>query len=233
MPRLVVFVEGKGDTKAVVRLVARLLDERKAFDGSLYLDDNPIRIGPIERVTGRKADEWLRKLKLARLRPDLGGVLLVLDGDRDTVEGRPFCSGSVAQLLAERARGAGAGTLFSVACVFAMREFESWLIGGIASLAGRTLPDGSAGVTPDATFPKDAEMIRGCKEWLAQHMKNGYNPTIHQLPLVNMLDLRMLRASGLRSFARLEHALDELVAAIRVANHVSTPMKQTSVRKEP
>ncbi len=143
MKKLVLLVEGQGDVAAVPTLVKRLFTERGAWQ-HLGLDPLPIQVGEVRKLTGapKSRELWLKRLKLAGLRPDTGAILLVLDGDADAVEGQPFCAVEVARRLAERAAIIGAGQLFSLACVFAIQEFESWLIAAVESLAGKRLPDG-------------------------------------------------------------------------------------------
>src|SRR5437660_2588351 len=125
--RLVCCVEGKGDRYSVPVLVRRLLKERpNSASGDIVVEPEPIRIGGLERITGTEGrrQEWLKKVELVtRNRKNVGAVLVVLDGDHKTIEGRPFCPGIVACELAERAKAVQAGTKFSLGCVFACKEF--------------------------------------------------------------------------------------------------------------
>jgi hypothetical protein len=153
--RLVLFVEGEADARAVPLLVKRLVTELAAWD-VVHLDEHAFKIGGIHNITGaRRRAEWVDKLNAAiRTRDKLGSILLVLDGDSDTtVEGERFCAQRIARLFVERARSVGAGSVFSLACVFALQEYESWLLAGARSLAGKTLPDGRSGLRADATPP--------------------------------------------------------------------------------
>ena len=133
----------------------------------------------------------------------------------------------MARSLAERAAGAGAGRLFSLACVFALQEFESWLIAGVESLAGRRLPDGRAGVM--AKHPPKPSKIevapRDAKGWLDRAMATGYKATTDQEPLTKIVELDAIRAAGLRSFRRLESAIDDLVDAARNNAPVISPRR--------
>ena len=220
---MLVLVEGKGDVRAVGRLVGRLLAEKAAFD-CLFLDDEAFKIGSIERLTGNNRHEWIRLLQAAyRVRSQTAAMLVLLDGDADAVEGQTFCAMTVARSLAERAAYVGAGTLFSLACVFAVKEFEAWLIAGIESLAGRNLPDRISGIRAGVVAPLNPEQIRDCKGWLRENMQRPYNPTIHQEPMARLLDLQRLRDRNVRSFMRLEHAVDELIMAVRSGKHISSP----------
>jgi len=114
--------------------------------------------------------------------------------------------------------------------VFACQEYESWLIAGVEALAGRPLPpDGRPGVHPGTTAPAgNLELApRDAKKWLGKHMASGYKPTMDQGPLTKLLveNLGPVRQRALRSFRRLETALQELVNAIRSGNHIVTPEK--------
>jgi len=221
--RLVVISEGDGDVEAAHSLVHRILKEINPWD-CLWLDPNVIRAGGLQNLTGRKATNWTNKLRVAQNRGDLGGVLLVLDGDAERVEGAAFCAKDVATELATRAASAGGGSTYSVACVFACPEFETFLIAGIGSLAGKPLPNGRPGIDPSAQAPPNLETApRDAKGWLRQHMRAGYRPTRDQKPLTDMVSLDDIRKYGLRSFRRLENALRELVEAIRGDSHVTSP----------
>jgi hypothetical protein len=223
--RLVLFVEGHSDVAGASVLVERLLKEQSPWD-CLYLDPNPMRVGGIESLSGndKNQQKWRRFLGVARQRKSLGAVLLILDCDADRVEGENFCAATVARRLCQRARDAGAGTLFSVACVFAMRELESWLIAGIGSLAGKNLPDSRPGVRPDPPSPPPViEARRNAKGWLNSAMLRGYKQSIDQMPLARMVDLEEIRGQQLRSFEHLEHAIGLLVTALRSGNHILSP----------
>ncbi|HXG12219.1 MAG TPA: DUF4276 family protein [Gemmataceae bacterium] len=225
LKRLVLFVEGQGDEDAVPVLVRQLLTEYNAWD-CLFLDPNPFRVKKVTDLIGRNEKNWRRYLGAARKRSNLGGILLLLDGDVRLAKRRSFCARDIGCELSRLARQEGAGSLFSVASVLALQEFESWLIAGIDAIAGKPLPDGRPGVRAGTTAPAgDLEVTpRDAKQWLRQHMDSGYKPTTDQEPLTRLLieDLGPLRARGMRSFRRLESALKQLVA-VRSGRHVATP----------
>jgi hypothetical protein len=148
-----------------------------------------------------------------------------LDGDADRFEHGMFCAWKAAVTLADRSKDVGGGSLFSVACVFARQEYESWIIAGVESLAGRSLPDGRPGVKAGTVAPPSPEKApRDAKGWLSKNINGGYKPTTHQLPLTDMVDVSMIRNRNLRSFRRVENALRQLVDAIRSGQHVVTPL---------
>jgi hypothetical protein len=236
--RLVLLVEGDGDVEAAPVLVSRLLHEHSAFD-AVFLDSHPLRVGDYSKI--RRSDkyprirehdfgEWRRLLQYAARRPNVGGCILLLDGDSPiTLEGKPFCARDAARRLAAEAQKVGAGKVFSVAVVFACMEFESWLIAGIDSLLGKPLPDGRKEM-PDC-LPRDVQTPpnpdtspRDAKGWLRRVMATGYKPARDQAALTRLVDLSVIRRrKEVRSFRRMESAIGEIVAAIRSGNHVVTP----------
>jgi len=222
--RLVLFVEGPGDVEAAPVLLKRLLNEYNAFD-AVVPDPNPFRVGEYSKICKDDCAEWRRLLLAAAKRRNFGGCLLLLDGDsRAKIEGKPFCAMRAARRLADEARKVGGGSLFSVAIVFACMEFESWLIAGAKSLAGKQFMDGR--MMPDRieAIPGDLESApRDAKAWFRGFMKTGYNPTRDQAELTRLVDLSLVRQKGMRSFRRLERAIGELVAAIRSGEHAATP----------
>jgi hypothetical protein len=223
MRRLVLFVEGEGEAEAVPTLVRRLINEKGEWHGIL-LDDHPFRVGSVEKLVKGDYREWKRFLGASLKRPNVGGVLLILDGDAQKVGGKKFCAGDVAKSLAGAAVHVGAGRTFSVAVVFARQEFESWLIAGMPSLRGRALPDGRL-IDPDAKAPEgDLEVSpRDAKGWLSTIVERGYKPTRDQAALTRLVDLNAIRARGLRSFRRLESAVSTLLEAIQSNRPTASP----------
>jgi len=235
--RLVLMVEGYGDREAAPVLVTRLLKElhtsKPAFD-AVVLDKEPFRIGNYSNIRSSEGksgnpnfDKWRRYLQAAAKRKNLGGCLLLLDGDcENTLPDQKFCAADAAKLLTAEAQKVGAGKLFSVAVVFACMEFESWLISGIESLKGKSLPDGRKGIPSDlpnnVSVPSDPEKApRDAKRWLNKVIK-GYSPTRDQAALTHIVDLNLIHNSS-RSFRRLKSALDVLVNAICSGRHVLSP----------
>jgi hypothetical protein len=214
MRRLILFVEGEGEADAVPTLVRRLLEQGPAYHDWLLLDDKPFRVGSVEKLVKEDFKDWKRLLGASLKRPDVGGVLLILDGDCERITGKAFCAGEMAKSLAAQATHVGAGKLFSVAVVFARQEYESWLIAGIASVAGQALPDGRL-ISPDARAPDGdlEESPRDAKRWLGKVVEGGYKPTRDQAAVTKLIDLDAIRARNLRSFRRLESAISSLRTA--------------------
>lgn len=222
--RLVSFVEGQGDAAATPILLSKIVTELSGHDIA-YVDPSPFTIKGIGQLSGKNAANWPNKLRAAALRGNLGGVLLLIDGDSDRFEDRAFCPVQAAQTLSERARGAGAGTIFSVVIVFACQEYESWLLAGIESLAGMVYRDGTNAIRRDAKSPKsDLDSApRNAKGPLGKCLTQGYNEAIDQEVLTQMMALDSIRSRGMRSFRRLESAVSTLVKAFRDGIHIVSP----------
>ena len=225
MKRLVLLVDGVGDAAAAPILAKRLLSEYNAFD-VVILDPAPFRVGAYSKISKNGFAEWQRYLAAAAKRKDCGGCILLLDGDSNAkVANQPFCAMRAARLLAAEARKLGAGTRFSVAVVFACMEFESWLIAGAASLVGKTFPDRrKVNLSTGTQVPPDPEVApRDAKSWFRKIIETGYKPARDQAELTRLVEIDEIRARNMRSFRRLESALQELVVAFRKGVHVVTP----------
>ena len=224
--RLLLFVEGDGDREAVPVLVKRLLTEMNAWS-DVVLDVQSFVVGNVSDLTAQAGKEWVSKLNFARKRPKLGAVLLVQDGDLGRIRREEFCAATFGLRLAQWARGAGAGTNFSVATVFACQEYESWVLACADRLAGLPLTDGRPGLRSDTTAPEgDLERApRDAKGWLDRHIEAGYKPTRDQRLVTELMvdHLDAVRARGMRSFQRLEKALGELVNAVRTGTPIVSP----------
>ena len=237
--RLVLLVEGQGEVEAAPILVDRLLKSyhvnEPVFD-AIFLDTTPFRVGgyPKIRSSGRSSKnrqpnfyEWRRLLQVAvTSRRNVGGCLLLLDGDSETtLPGQKFCAAQAAHLLVQEAEKVGAGKLFSLAIVFACMEFESWLIAGVDSLVNKPFSDGRSGIrTLTQPIPSDPEKDpRDAKGWFWKTMTMGYKPTRDQAELTQLVDLNAIRSREMRSFHRLESAIHGLVDAIRSGKHTVTP----------
>jgi hypothetical protein len=220
MKRLVLLVEGDGEVQAVPSLVGRLLTQLPDdCQGQLFLDNAPMRIGGVHQITGKRQGDLARHLGNAAKRSKLGAALLVLDGDADRVEGKPFCAVEVARTLAQRATAAGAGAAFSFAAVFLRQEYESLLL---------AVADQFLGLKPGVALPPaPEESPRDAKGWLHENLVDGYNPTDRQLELTRAVkDWEPVRL--LNCFQRLEHALTELAVAVTTSQHIVSPQPPAS-----
>jgi len=219
---LVLMVEGDSEAASVPGLVHRLLDGCNGHD-ALYVGTT-MRVGGLQNLVHAGSEErWLRFLHRAALKPNLGAVLLLLDGDTKarhplrTSEGeKVFCARTLAGLLARLAeRHTEAGKQFSVAVVFARQEFESWLLAGCPELASR--------LAGTVSHPEEAP--RDAKGRIAELTGVPYKETTHQPHYTRRLDVDVLlnRVPKMRSFHRMQHAMQQLTEAARSGRHVCTP----------
>jgi hypothetical protein len=208
---LVLMGEGDGDVQALPVLTKRLISEMHGWD-VIHLDRNrPFEIGDIYGLAKDGYSKWIRLLSAAlTTRPGIKMVLTVLDGDAPCFPAgskEQFCASTVAKdMVANAISKLGAGNRFSLAVVFACQEYESWLIAGIDSLPG------------------DLELApRDAKKWLVAQMETGYRASRDQVALTEAVELNAVRKCNLRSFRRLEHAIQLLIEAQRRNEHIATP----------
>ncbi len=229
MKGLVLLGEGHGEVHALPILIRRLLEQRQTR-GEFYVDPHVIRDGPSHLVKWDKGagkpdcSGWVKRIELAVRTRDVGAILAVYDGDAATFpagSNDAFCAMTAARLMAAAATSAGAGKMFSLSVVFACKEYETWIVAGIESLAGRRLPDGRLIIPAGTTFPP-GEPETHSKAWLLRNCPS-YRPRRDQASLTELLDLNVVRAKKLRSFQRLENSLDQLTKAVASGRHISTP----------
>src|SRR5262249_16233305 len=131
--------------------------------------------------------------------------------------------------LAEWAKITGAGKLFSVACVFARQEFESWVIACAEELAGKKLPDGRDGIVPGTKTPKNdlEQSPRNAKGCLNKKIPGGYKESTDQELLTRLMvdQLASPRLIEMRSFRRLRNAVNQLSEAIKNGKHMVSPFQ--------
>ncbi|MCY2954652.1 MAG: DUF4276 family protein [Planctomycetota bacterium] len=231
--KLILLGEGDGDCAALPVLAKRIITEKAGWDALRFDRRAPLRIGGVGKLVRDNCRRWIDYLRFALHRGDVGAVLVVLDGDDKCYppgSSSPFCAAVAAKDLVSQARSlAQAGSAYSLAVVFACMEYESWLIAGVSSLAGKALRDGRPGVRPNTQPPPNnlEREKRGAKQWLAEHMQTGYNEPLDQAPLTEMVDFGLIRTRvEMRSFRRLEHAIEQLIDANRSGFHVATPLAE-------
>jgi hypothetical protein len=202
MKRLVLLGEGHGETDALPILVRKVLSKTTASK-RVPLEKDLIRLGASRVFRWNKAasqpdyTEWHKGIRLAARRSNGGGVLAVYDGDLKSFppgSGTAFCARNAPRSLAAAAVAEGAGKTFSLAVVFACREYETWLVAGAESLRGRRFRDGRLALPATATIPPGEPESHG-KRWLDRNYPN-YRPTLDQGPLTELLDLALVRTKS-------------------------------------
>lgn len=193
MPKIIPIVEGDGDVAAVPNLIRRILGERfQRYDWSV---GHPKRAHSLA-VLRRDLEKYIL---YAESESDCAGTLILLDLD----DGCPMQE-ALALDISIRA----IHHFLPVAIVFACKEYETWFLASIESLAGQyTLP-------AEISAPVDVEKIRGAKEWITDRMAPGriYKETDHQPAMSAYMDLE-LAANRSRSFRRLISAIEDLLQA--------------------
>ena len=229
MKRLVLIGEGQGEVHALPVLVGKILLS-KDRNSTLFVDKDVIRFASSRVLRPDKSrqrpdfTEWIKAVTIAARRSNVGAVLAVYDGDLKFFppgSDLPFCAAIVAKSLATAATTAGAGKTFSLSVVFALAEYETWLVAGAESLKGRYLTNGRTAISTNAVFPPGDPESHG-KSWLEHNCPN-YRPSRDQSALTELLDIECVRSKKLRSFQRFEHALDQLLQAVTDNTHISTP----------
>jgi len=123
-----------------------------------------------------------------------GGILVVADADDDCpIE------------LADRLRELAGQQMSKLTVAVAVREFESWFLASIRSLAGH------GAVRPDADYPKDPDIRRDAKGALSSLMATTYRATLHQPAFAELMDLGAAMRS--RSFSHLVSSVGYLLGA--------------------
>ncbi len=203
--KIYAIVEGQGEANhplnsgksAIVTLISKMLTELNYWE-----------IFPAEKRSSFrmpygdffKGDKLERVIRYHKMFDDCVALLVLLDMDDD-------CPKEKAADIVSRINQMG-DLPFSVVVVCAKREYESWFL---ASL--ETIHDGQ-------TYPSDSESKRDAKGWLRRNFK--YKQTRHQAEYTRRLDIALTRSRS-RSFRRLYHAFEEIVAAAQAGRSVITP----------
>lgn len=209
MGRIVLIGEGQGDDEALPALVGKFLHGRSPW----FVDDKVIRGGEYNKLASPRGsfDELRRMLSIALLRKDTRAILIVIDAD--VLEGG-ITPCQAAKNILEAAKEIGAGTKFSLSVVFADQEYESWFIAARDQLAGTQINGISLKRGNFLDVPSPIESRRDAKGWVRKHLMPSYNEEAHQgLLTKEMLKDASLVHSASRSFRRMAHAVEELIAA--------------------
>jgi len=196
-------VEGQGDEASVPLLLRRLRDEAQAWGLEV---GRPHRKRRTQLV---KKDSLQSAVRVAVLREDCAGILVLFDADDD-------CPKELGPTLEGWAREAAGGKPCAV--VMANREYEAWFLASIEALRG------TAAILPDATSHSNPEAPRDAKGELERRMPRSatYSPTVDQAALTARLDLASTYRRC-RSFRKLVSAFGDLAVAAGVAPAVWPP----------
>lgn len=196
MHTLHLLVEGEGDMQAAPILLRRLLQEKLGRYDWQVDPKHTMKVWGLAKLRGRLSD-YIEHL---RNKPACHGAMILLDlEDQLPCEEAPALAEEIAALQP---------LPFPVVVVFACREFESWFLASLESIA-----NGSELFTNGLTYPNDPEAKRGAKEELDKRMPPlvKYKEVLHQAEFTKLLSFEQARRAP--SFRRLERALGELLTA--------------------
>lgn len=199
-------VEGDGDVVAAPILLRKILSE----DLGRY-DVGVLKPRPTNgKGTMKKRIENF--VKYAQLTPDCHAILILFDADTEC---------ALTQVAELTQRCGVLGSAIPIAIVCAVSEYESWFLASLDSLKfeGRTI------IPDDATFLGSCEGVQDPKGWINEQLPAGrrYKETKDQASLTSCVDISQASANS-RSFARLSHAVAELVSAIDAGTSTVTPV---------
>lgn len=191
MRSIISIVEGLGDIKAVPALLTRILQNEGQWSwyaGKAHQAHNlhTLKKG-LERFLRHAANE-----------KNCAAILILLDLDDG-------CPKKEAESLALEIQTFNLPQ--PVAIAFAHREYEAWFLASLPTIAGHY------GLPSDVLYEGDVESKRDAKGWFKQRMLGRkYNPLIHQKKFTSLIDLELAYENS-RSFRRLYHAIEQLLAA--------------------
>lgn len=185
-------------------LLRRLLHERhQRYDVDIARPKNAHGSGKLIR-------DLEKFLSYAALTPGCGSILVLIDADER-------CPKEFADSLASRSEALALDKPAAIVC--AKCEYETWFLASLDTIRGR------AAISDTASFRGEVESLRGVKEWLNDQMPadRTYKETVDQPSLTPFIDLSLAHANS-RSFRRLCHGVEQLLAAMDSGLPVVTPL---------
>jgi hypothetical protein len=208
MRRIVALVEGDGDCQAVPKLISRICQKENL--SNIYIDETPIRIGGYAGLLKDNYNSLKRHINNALRRKECDRILLLLDGDSKRIAGKEFCVKQAVAEILSIAQSEGAGNRYEFDVVFAMQEFESWIIAGLPeSIVTQPNDEISIKSLPNVDFSKLEDAPRDAKKALSYSMTCSYKENIHQVRFVKVLDLDLISAR-MKSFRKMYRAVTKL-----------------------
>ena len=189
-------VEGHGELEAVPALLHRIATA-VGHPGEILVNP-PIRVKSGSFINDR---DYFRKhvmLATGKAASRRGAVIILLDCD--DARNCPAVLGPALLKQAQEVRND-----VPILVGLAWREYETWLVSAVRSLAGQH------GLPAEIEPPPDPEGIRGAKEWLGDRMSYGYDPITHQAAFTRLFDLEQARTVS--SFERFYRRVESLINA--------------------
>ncbi|MDR1923890.1 MAG: DUF4276 family protein [Planctomycetaceae bacterium] len=223
MKRLVLMVEGSGDVDSATNITARMLNHLSQQSAPHLYVNQVMKVGDVNALLSPKQGK--DNIKLIRLlrsvenqSADLGGVLVLIDGDADfvlTTNGRQqFCPVTIGRYMVDLAvQNTCAGKRYSFAVVFANREFESWILAGHPDFMTRTVDDDLE------KYPRNA------KKKIEEITKQPYREVLDQIKYTREIDIEYIlkRQPRMRSFHRFDHALRQINESVLSNRLICSP----------
>ena len=203
MKKIVALVEGDGDIKSVSLLLKRILVQQSL---SNWMPGLPRVVHSVQNLI-KNVDRTISCISKDK---DCHALLVLLDLDDG-------CPKQVATSLSGIIRSYNLP--FPVAIVLAHREYESWFLASLPSIANK-FPNLFNPGNAYAAHPAP-ETKRDAKGWLTSQMnRKKYIETLHQEQFTMHFDMQAA-SFGCRSFQRLMHAIHELTHAPTVRGFVT------------
>jgi len=206
--KITAIVEGHGEQLAVPVLLYKWFAQRQLYN--FRTDQLAVRAsgkGALKRPHDNANELGIEHyIEIAlRNRPD--GILVLLDADKDcTAAGHP----KLGPILKDRAKKVAAHLPISV--VVANRTYESWFLAHFEDLQ-------AAGYVSNETAPPldltELELYGGHKERLGELVREGYEPTIHQVRFTRCMSFAQPALERSRSLRKLAKELEWLCNQIQ------------------
>ena len=210
MVKIVPIGEGNGERKAAQVLCTKILVHLNRTD--IEVDESAIANGKgnITKVGGIEA-----LVMNAFTRDYCGAVIVFVDADRE-------CPLKLSNDLARRIDGID--PLFPVAVVVAKCAYENWFLASLDSIIGQMWGN-RPGIPLHANYTGDVELRCDVKHWLKTQLPENqiYKETTDQEAITKLIDVDMAKKNS-RSFRRLCHAVEQMLAAIDSGEIIVTPL---------
>ena len=209
MPKIVPIVEGKGEVAAFPKLLHRLLHENQRYDIQVVEPKSAHGCNNLKKPNGLE-----KFLRYAAIEPGCSAILILMDADGD-------CPRKLARDFASRVQTAG--LRFPTVIVIAKCEYEAWFLASLDTMTGKPLTDGVM-LPVGLEFTGAIEAERNVKGWLTERLpgSRAYKEDEDQAAFTQMIDIELAKQNS-RSFRRLCHAVEEIIAAIVSGTIVITP----------
>ena len=214
--RIAPIVEGDGEVACLPTLLRRVWKE---IVGGEYADVLRPNLKPRDHLIDEKrlrdiVEETAIMLASRSTQPLPGLILILIDADTD-------CPAEIGPRLHHWAQGVDAR--FSVSCVLANMEYETWFAASARSLVER----GYLKLKPNEAIPDNPEGQRLRKKWIQDRyavqgeIKRNvrYSPTVDQLAMTREMDLSACRANS-PSFDKLCRELEKRIKLVGLGAQV-------------